>query len=103
MADEVKADALSRGITKLPHSWYGTTGSSSGTPWTPRGPRGGITKPSSSSGTRRSRKSATQVSQNRIHPQLTEETSQVTKTSHFPYNNSGTPIIKVMHNTEHRQ
>ncbi|KAG2001185.1 hypothetical protein GB937_010422 [Aspergillus fischeri] len=57
MAGEVKADALSRGITKLPHSWYGTTGSSSGTPWTPRGPRGGITKPSSSSGPGRSRKS----------------------------------------------
>ncbi|GAQ11553.1 hypothetical protein ALT_8874 [Aspergillus lentulus] len=59
MADEVKADALSRGITELPRGRNGTTGggssSSSVTPRTPRGPRGGITKPSSSTG--RSRKS----------------------------------------------
>ncbi|RHZ72344.1 hypothetical protein CDV55_104374 [Aspergillus turcosus] len=57
MADEVKAEALSKGITELPRGRNGTTGSSSGTPRTPRGPRGGITKPSSSSGTGRSRKS----------------------------------------------
>jgi hypothetical protein len=57
MADEVKADALSRGITELPRGRNGTTGSASSsvTPRTPRGPRGGITKPSSSTG--RSRKS----------------------------------------------
>ncbi|GIK02114.1 hypothetical protein Aspvir_006157 [Aspergillus viridinutans] len=55
MADEVKAEALSRGITELPRGRNGTTGSSSVTPRTPRGPRGGITKPSSSTG--RSRKS----------------------------------------------
>jgi hypothetical protein len=54
MADEVKADALSRGITELPRGRNGTTSSSSVTPRTPRGPRGGITKPSSSTG--RSRK-----------------------------------------------
>jgi hypothetical protein len=57
MADEVKADAASRGITELPRGRNGATGSSAGTPRTPRGPRGGITKPSSSSGTGRSRKS----------------------------------------------
>ncbi|KAF7178421.1 hypothetical protein CNMCM7691_007117 [Aspergillus felis] len=55
MADEVKADALSRGITELPRGRNGTTSSSSVTPRTPRGPRSGITKPSSSTG--RSRKS----------------------------------------------
>ncbi|PKX89751.1 uncharacterized protein P174DRAFT_464158 [Aspergillus novofumigatus IBT 16806] len=63
MADEVKADALSRGITELPRGRNGTTGSASSsvTPRTPRGPRGGITKPSSSTG--RSRKST--ISQGR--------------------------------------
>ncbi|KAH1983670.1 hypothetical protein LV164_006840 [Aspergillus fumigatus] len=57
MADDVKADALSRGITELPRGRNGTTSSTSSslTPRTPRGPRGGITKPSSSTG--KSRKS----------------------------------------------
>ncbi|RHZ65663.1 uncharacterized protein CDV56_107548 [Aspergillus thermomutatus] len=57
MADEIKAEALSRGITELPRGRNSTTGNRSVTPRTPRGPRGGITKPSSSNGTGRSRKS----------------------------------------------
>lgn len=61
MADEVKADALNRGITELPRGRNGTTGSSSGTPRTPRGPRGGITKPSSSTSGRSRKGNISQV------------------------------------------
>ncbi|PTU23480.1 hypothetical protein P175DRAFT_0430663 [Aspergillus ochraceoroseus IBT 24754] len=57
MADELKAEAASRGITELPRG----RNSSSATPRTPRGPRNGITKPSPCSSTGKGRRDASRA------------------------------------------
>jgi hypothetical protein len=44
MADELKDEARGNGITELPRSACRNPGSSTSTPRTPQGPRGGITK-----------------------------------------------------------